>query len=302
MPGVLLHGAGHWVAGEKKMAKRLLTWQGIGMGLAAIGGITIGVTGGADEAMPGLVLLVPGGGLIVLSWLADIYGAAVGSRIEGEPEEAPPRIEAELGYAYVHDPQFAYSHLATFGVEGRAGRVRIGGTGLLGEGMWRLRGVAALRVIDELEVFVAAVDQEYRDDNFSVSTLEAGVDGRYDLARIGDTLDGSFVTGQLGFAAEQVRYDVPGMPRDWSSLFLGRFSYGIYLGDGAGEVEVYYDHRRDQLTGGLLLPSGANGFVGHLGATATGYRGRWGVTGGFDVGTAWVARLGVRFRFSETPR
>lgn len=301
VPGVLLHGSGHWVAGDKKTAKRLLTWQGIGMGLAALGGITIGVTGGAEEAMPGLVLLVPGGGLVVASWLADIYGAAVGSRIGGKAERDPPRVDVELGYAYAHDPQFAYSHLATMGATARLDRVRVGGTALYGEGLWRARGEAAFRVIDELGVMVAGSDQRYDDDRFASSTIEAALEGRYELARIAPSLDGSFVTGQVGFGAERIRYDVPGMPVDWTSLFLGRFSFGIHLGDGGArhaEVEAYYDHRRDQLTGGLLLPSGANGFVGHLGVIATGYRGRWGLTGGVDVGSAWVARLGLKVRFA----
>ena len=302
MPGVLLHGSGHWVAGEKRTAKRLLTWQGIGMALAAAGGVAIGVSGGADEVMPGLVLLLPGGGLVVLSWLADIYGTAGGARIGGRPA-APPRVEAEVGYAYVHDPQFAYSHLSTFGAGGRAGRFRAAGAGLFGEGMWRGGGEIGARVWGPLEVVAGATEHRFVDDGFAVTTMEVAVRARYELGRLDERFAGSFATGQLGFGLERTRYDVPGDPADWSSLFLGRFGYGIYLGDGGhrhAEVEVYYDHRRDQLTGGLLLPSGANGFVGHAGVTATAFQGRYGLTGGVDIGSAWVARLGVRFRFSET--
>jgi hypothetical protein len=276
------------------------------MGLAAVGGVAIGVSGGADEMMPGLVVLVPGGGLVVLSWLADLYGAATGARLDGRAAP-PPRIEAEVGYAYVDDPQFAYSHLATVAAEGRIDRVRLAGAGLWGEGMWRARGEAAVRVpdpwTDGLDVVVAGVEHRYQDDGFAVTTIEAAVEARYELGRLGDSLAGSYATGQLGFGFERVRYVVDGMPADWSSLFLGRFAYGMRIGSGwrRGEAELYYDHRRDQLTGGLLLPSGANGFVGHLGVTGTAYQGRWGLTAGVDVGSAWVARLGVRFQFSESP-
>jgi len=305
VPGILVHGAGHWVAGDRRTAKRLLRWQGLGLGLAAVGGIAIGVSGAADEMMPGVVLLMPGGGLFVLSWLADVYGTAGGARIGGRPVRAAPRVEAELGYAYVHDPQFAFSHLATVGGDARLDRFRLGGDGLFGEGMWRARGEAAARLWGPIDVLVAGQEHRYQDDGFAVTTVEAAVEGRYELGRIGDSLAGSYATGQLGFGVERVRYDTGAMAADWSSLFLGRFAYGIYLGDGGARhawVEAYYDHRRDQLTGGLLLPAGSNGFVGHTGVTATAFRGRWGLTGGFDVGTAWVARLGVRFRWSEAAR
>jgi hypothetical protein len=301
VPGVLLHGSGHWVAGDKKMAKRLLVLQGIGMGLAAVGGLTIGVTGGSDESMPGLFLLLPGGGLVVLSWLADIYGTAGGPRIHGKPDQGAYDMDVELGYAYVHDPQFAFSHLATLGASARIRRARTRFETMFGEGLWRGRVEGAVRVVDGVGLMLAAADHRYDADDFAATTLEIAAEGRYDLARIGAPLDGSFVTGQLGFAGERTRYDTPGMPVDWSTVFLGRFSFGVYLGDGGerhGWAEIYYDHRRDQLTGGLLLPSGANGFVGHLGVDATGYRGKWGVTGGIDVGSAWVAHLGLAYRFS----
>ena len=301
VPGVLLHGAGHWVAGDKKMGKRLLALQGIGMGLAALGGLSIGVSGGSEKTMPGIFLLMPGGGLVVLSWLADIYGTAGGARIHGKPDQGGYDMDVALGYAYVHDPQFAFSHLATMDAEARIRRSRTRFETMFGEGLWRGRFEGAVRVHDGVDVMVAAADHRYRDDGFAATTLELAAEGRYELARIGAPLAGSFVTGQLGFGGERTRYDVPGMPVDWSTLFLGRFSFGVHLGDGGerhAEAEIYYDHRRDQLTGGLLVPSGANGFVGHVGVDATGYRGKWGLTGGVDVGSSWVVHLGLKYRFA----
>lgn len=38
LPGLVLHGAGHWLAGDRATAWRLLAAQGTGLGLLAVGG------------------------------------------------------------------------------------------------------------------------------------------------------------------------------------------------------------------------------------------------------------------------
>src|SRR5688572_4496313 len=63
LPGVVVHGSGLWVAGDRRGARRLAIAEAIGLGLAALGGLPIGISGGAPETMPGLALVIPGGAL-----------------------------------------------------------------------------------------------------------------------------------------------------------------------------------------------------------------------------------------------
>ena len=81
------------------------------------------------------------------------------------------------------------------------------------------------------------------------------------------------------------------------------FDFGLYLCGGRrrrrprGEVEVFYDHRRDQ-SAGPDHPGSLNGFIGHVGIDAVGYR----VRGGQRRrrrGSAWVFQLGLRRRFER---
>jgi hypothetical protein len=310
VPGALVHGAGHWVAGERQTARRLLVWQALALGAALAGGLPIGISGGAKETMPGVALLVPGGGAFLVGWLADVYGVSGGARIGGRPERAPAPGELTVGWGYVHDAHFP-GHLATAAGEAWLARARITGAGWWGEGTWQARAGAGLRLFggtpgrprddgSRLDLVTGWSKERHRTAGFEVSTLELAAEGRYDLGRIGGTLAGSFASAALGLAGQRVRYHSPEEARDPTSLLIGRIGFGLYLGDGArrrAEAEVYYDHRRDGLVGGLLLPIGSNGFLGHVGAAAVAYRGDWGLAADLELGTAWVAGLGVRRRF-----
>lgn len=316
VPGVIVHGAGHWVAGDRPMAKRMLYVQLAAAAVAAIGGLPIAVTGASEESMPGLVLLVPAGGVLIAGWAADIYGAAGGARLGGRPEREPADVEVELGYRFVGDPQLPWANLATLGAEGRLDRARLGGSAWLGDEVWRIGGEAAARLIGgrsgrpaadgtRLELVVRAAEQRF-DPMVAVATYELAATGRLDLGRLGASLEGSYASLELGGAVEHTRYRVDGVDGVLSSRMLGRFAWGMYLGDGdgrgrRGEIELFYDHRRDQLAGGVVIPRSLNGFIGHVGIDAVGYQGPWGITAGVDVGSAWVLRLGLRRRFEVLP-
>jgi hypothetical protein len=74
------------------------------------------------------------------------------------------------------------------------------------------------------------------------------------------------------------------------------------LGDGVArslETELYYEHGRDTLAGGLTLRLPANGFIGYVGAVTTAWRGRYGASVRLDVGSAYVLALSARIRLPE---
>jgi hypothetical protein len=312
VPGVIVRGAGHWVAGERRTARRLLLIEGLGLGLVAAGGIPIGVSGGAGESMPGLALLLPGSALLFTSIAADVWGAAGGAAIAGQPL-TPDVLTLSLGYTFVADPRTPFANLATAAAEARLGRVMLGASGWFGDHTRRARATTGYRLLgpvpgqrghDALDLSVAVAHEARTAHGYAVTTAEAAMHGRLDLAHVGPSLRGSFVAFGLGLGTELIDYDAAGVT-DTSGLVTGHFGWGFVLGDGharALEAELYYEHRRDTLAGGVTLPTPGNGFVGYFGGTVTAWRERWGLTATVDAGSAWIVALAARVRLPEVSR
>jgi hypothetical protein len=313
VPGILVHGAGHWVAGDRKTAKRLLVLEGIGLGLAAAAGLPLGISGGAEETLPALPLLVPATGHLLTTVIADAWGAAGGARITGTP--APTQaLDAGAGYTFLGDPRVPFANLATADATAWFGPLRAGASGWLGHGTWQARASFGVRLygprvgvastdVTTIDVIVAGAEEHRRDEGLRIATLEGGATARIDLARIGPSLRGTFATLGAGVGVERIRF-MANAVADNSSLFTGRIGWGFVLGDGrarALETELYYDHRRDTLAGGLTIPVPSNGFVGYLGAVTTAWRGRYGLSARLDVGSAYVFTLSARTRLPELP-
>ncbi len=313
VPGVVVRGAGHYVAGDRRTAKRLLLIEGAGLVLAAAGGIPIGVSGAAGETMPGLALLLPGSALLFTSVAADFWGAAGGASLAGEPL-MPDALSLSAGYTAVLDPRLPFTNLATLGVDARRGRGLAAASTWYGDGAWRAALTGGVRLFGprpgerraDASSFdgVVTVAEERRDaGGYAITAGDVGVRGRLDLVRLAPSLRGSHVRGGIGLGAERIRYHATDVA-DLSGLITAHFAWGFTLGDGgprALEAELYYEHRRDTLAGGVTLPTPGNGFVGYFGATATAWRDRWGLTTTAEVGSAWVLSLAARMRITELP-
>ena len=319
IPGLVAHGSGHFVLGERRVARRLLIASGLGLGLAAAGGLPLVLTGASrhDTAVP-IAMLVGGVGVFALSWAADLYGATGAAGPRSPPEPAP--VELELGYGQVHDPRFAYRSFAITAASVGLGPFRLAPISWVAldddnqrlrlEGSYRFAGQGGTRATGDasrIEVVAAATHHRYPDDGFAVSTLEASLAGRLDMARVGDSLAGSFADLSLGIASELTNYYQPGAGADLGEMLLARFGYGVALGCPGGpvrgEASIYYDHRRDTFTGGISPGTGpGSGFVGLFGAEALVHLGsRWGARVRFEQGAARVFSLGILTRFGDSP-
>jgi hypothetical protein len=312
VPGVLVHGTGHRIGGDRRTANRLLRAELLAAGIAAVGGLSFGFTGASRRlALPAIPLILGGGGLLFLNWGTDIYGAAGLARVAGAPRLALPGLEARLRYLYVHDPQFAYRSFVNPGARLRRGawhadldaalaldddnqRVRVEGGrrfhGPLSEGTAR-DGSA-------LGVDAALTMHRYGSEGFVSLLGEAMARGRYDLARFAPSLTGAFAELWLGLGLEVVLYDGRAAdPNDW---MLGGFAFGMYLGAPEathGEVRVFYDHFRGDLSGGLAVPGGGNGYLGSLGVDGfVAWSARWGVSYWAEAGSAYLAGVGLIYR------
>lgn len=314
--GLLVPGAGHAVAGDWESGWALAKVRGLGLGVAGAGALWLAATGASRRAggIP-VAMMIAGSGLMIVPWWADIYGSAGGGRGTGIPRVDLPRAEIDAMYAHVRDPRFEFSHFAAFRADVGVASFRLrpllwvstdtgNQRGRL-EVAYRLRGPGAARPSGDgsaFEVRGAAGYHLYPEESFWVATAEVAVAGRYDMARVSPSLKGSFAELSLGLALERIDYDVAGASDDYTDLLVGGFAYGMYLGR-RGELAAFYEHRRDELTGGIS-PGRENGsgFLGHLGGRAFFYvTDRFGITAEYAAGAAHVAQIGLRVKLGAAP-
>ncbi|HEY5950268.1 MAG TPA: hypothetical protein VIV40_32465, partial [Kofleriaceae bacterium] len=204
VPGVLVHGIGAWTVGEKRPAKKLLTGEVIGLGVAGLSGLLVGGSGGNPYTMPGIPFVVAGGGLLMQSWFTDIWIAAGGSAIIDQPRAVAP-WSIELGTSWLHD---AYRERALMRGGGRIelGRVGVGALALVdaggdaevaqGDVRVRLLGAPATGelVEDGSRLGVRVGSRWHRDaaDRVTQWTQEIAIGGRLDLDRIDRAFSNSF--------------------------------------------------------------------------------------------------------------
>lgn len=316
MPGLLVHGAGHGVAGDPCTARKLLTLEAVGLGGALTGGTVIVLTGASRKLITAAVATTGVGmGLFLLSAAADLYGAAGGASVAAEPLRNPPSIEAELGYRFIRDPLFAYRNFSALTVTGRAGPLRLEPSlwNALDDDNARLRFVGAWRVMGPrpepatrardgsyVDLEGAYTGHRYGTESFTTRTVEASIRGRYDLARLSPTLGGSFAEMSLGWGLATTQYAFAGAKSDSTDMLLLGLAYGVYLGapgKGDGELKAFYDHRRDGYAGGLPVPGVGGGVIGHVGLRGAYYFDEsWGVGVEAIAGSAWITGIGLRYR------
>jgi hypothetical protein len=314
-PGFLLHGSGAFVAGDRPAARRLLLLEAAGISAILSAGAVVASTGTSRRLIGTFTpIIVLGGGMFFLSWIADIYAATTGGRdVHAAPFVSP--VEWELGYRYVHDPQFDYRNFSYARADFRVSRFRASPSAwvALDDNNQRLALELAGRALGNrtsrpsadgsyLDGVSALTYANYRTESFAVWTGELRLDGRLDLAHMGQSLRGAFVEGHIGAGLELYDFEAPGarVADDASGLLLARFGFGVYYGDSrarTGEAFVYYDHRHDDYAAGLGVTGIGGGILGHLGATAHYFvTRRWALSLLFEVGSAYVAGAGLRYR------
>lgn len=278
VPGVLVHGAGHWVLCDPKTARKLLVLEGAGAGslLVSLGGLA--ASGASRYVVAPLAVGALGGlGLFTTTWLADIYGVVAPDGGFGAREPTTPKLTLQSGLRAVYDPLFQTRWLLSQSFALDAGHFWISPRlDAAPDGVHRRYALLVGRrvlgaTLDSqrparwsVDVKLGVRDFRESEEGFGTSSAEVAFAGRMDLGELGRTLEGAFGFAEFGYSREWHRFDgAPGY--DWESL-LGRWGFGVYLGHGPvrGEASLAYDHRRDTVAGGLHLPGIAAGYAGFL--------------------------------------
>lgn len=271
LTGFVLPGSGHFAAGDRKTGRRLLLLGAAGAGLAAAGAATVLYTNGNRHVSQfGIPLLVSGVGVLGASWLADIYGAATGGVTRGE--RAPARASVTAGYGHVSDPQFSYAHFAVAEARFELGRLSVLPS------LWaaadadnqRARLMARYALWrnsrdSHFSIEVGGTNHRFGTERFTTRVFESALTSRFNLGLFGPRLSGAFALVSAGFGYQTIDFDIEDTPSTGSTLLIGRVGFGARVPAG-GEIQFYYDHRRDDFAGGLS-PSRrrGSGFAGHIG-------------------------------------
>jgi hypothetical protein len=317
VPGVLIHGSGTFLQGRTQTTNRLLLMEGTGVGLTLLGGVALITTGASRRVVgPAALTAMTGVNLFALSLLSSLYASAAPREGLGVPRRELALLESSLGYLYVYDPQFAFHHFATLGVDARIGPWHLGADSAVaprqGNSRWKLlggyrflgpRGPHQPPASDGsyLELELGLGDHYYGDDEFTSRVLELGLGARLDSQRYLPDVRGAFFQLGAGFAKQWLLFDLPGedVSND-TSLLLAHFGFGMYLGDAAtrgGELELYYDHRHDGFAAGLKINGLGSGVAGHFGLRGSyTISPEWAVSAMTEIGSAWVLGTSVTWR------
>ncbi len=318
LPGLVVHGTGLWVRGDRAGARNLLKLEGLALSMAIVSGGVIGVSGASRRLTSQTIpVLVSSAGLFLQSWLADIYGTAGGGRRKAAPSLTTSPLSLEVGGFYVRDLLFDYGPFSRAKLSWNGGRfgfsteaaVSLGGNNqrLIANGRYRFWGQGSRRPSEDgsrLELASSGRFNRHGREQFSSVGGEVALSGRFDGARLGDSLKGSFGDLRVGFGLEATRYATGERATDLSDAILVRYGFGMYLGGpgraARGEVSVYYDHRRDEYAGGISPGDQAGGFLGYFGVGLDLDIGdRYGIVTNLEVGSAFVFGVSLKARIGE---
>jgi hypothetical protein len=291
--------------------------EGTGLGLLLVGGAPIALTGASRRLIgPLYTVSLAGAGLFSLSAMANIYSTVSPAFTPGVAAPHLPPLELDFGYQHVSDPVFDYRHFLALGATARLASVRLEGTARLSpdDGNARIRLGGAYRVLGEpeharggtdgtaVDVEAGGVYHRFPTEGFTLAGVELGLRGRYAMARLSPSLEGSFSEVSVGLAFQGYSFFGPTSEDALHQQLLFTFGYGVYLGRAGpllGEALLYYDHRKDDYAGGLKAGAGVPGHFGLRGRVLLSER--WGVSADVQAGSAYVARLSAVYTIGGKP-
>lgn len=305
VPGLLLHGSGHFVLGERQTAYRLLAMEGAGL-LGIVGGIGLLAAVGGSEKLAAIYvpLAVGGAGLFGLSFLADVAGAAHGRRPWPVPS-VRSGLRVRAGYVGLFASKHSFGHLGELGVEWQTRRLVLEGAAMVHpQGDFSAyRGLAGWRLwlspdnpVTRATLFAELGRQGFHREGFSITTFRAFGELRWNLGGLLATMENAWVLGRLGWGFDSFDFAGTSADDDGLPFLVADVGFGLMASERV-EVELAYRHRKGDLPGGMALSDGMAGFAGMLelrGRVTLGAR--WALVPGVRLGTGVMPWLSLESR------
>ena len=302
VPGLLLHGSGHFALGERRSAYGLLAMEGAGL-VGLIGGIGLLAAAGGSEKLAALYvpMAVSGLGLFAVSFLADVVGVVHGRGPWPEPI-VPAGITIRAGYVGLFGSKHSFQNLGELGVAWQSERLVLQGRATLqpqGDyseyrclAGWRLWAPAD-DPVTRLSIVGDLARQGFYSEGFAITTFRAFGELRWNLGSLVPTMQNAWLLGRLGWGFEAFDFTGTSADDDGLPFMVAELGLGLMASDRV-EVELAYRQRKGELPGGMPLSNGLAGFAGMVelrGRVAVG-RG-WALVTGAKLGTGVMPWLAV---------
>ena len=276
-PGTVLHGSGHFVAGDTDAALMLLKYEGLSILTLAAGGVPFAISGASDKTnWITIPVLAAGLGGFLYTMSLNWYGAANGGRLAKPRTGRDPEIN--LGYANYSNAELAIEHVVNANATFYHGQFQFTPQVAMSPGAsyqnyfleskWQLLGSEGFWPLEKNDTSYVnlgtSVDyQRFSDFGASISAAELFFDFRYQLDRLHHTFSGSYAETEFGYSTIFYGFDSTGnLFEDHNHSLVIRFVFGFVFEVGKSEFDwsMFYDHKRYTLVGGI--PGGVAGYFG----------------------------------------
>ena len=305
VPGVFIHGAGHFTLGERQSAYRLLAMEGVGLA-GVIGGIgTLAAVGGSEKfAFVYVPMTVTGLGLFTISFLADVIGAAHGTAPWAEPTILSG-MTVRTGYVGLFGSKHSFRHLGELSAEWRTDQLVLDGRATLhpqgdfaGYGIlagWKL-WAPANEPVTRLGFYSELAHQDFRQEGFAMTTFRAFAQLRWNLGDLVATMQNAWILGRMGWGFDAFHFDGTSEDDDGLPFLVSDIGIGL-MATSWVELELSYRHRKGELPGGMSLSDGLSGFAGMLELRSRVELGKgWALAPGARLGTGVMPWLHLESR------
>jgi hypothetical protein len=269
--GTLVHGVGHFYAGDSRTGRILLIAEGVGLGMIVSGLLLENLSNSEGSWSPLYEPLVPiGGGLFATTWLLDVIGTFIGSgqvatETETETESAENGLGFGLNYTTYSLSFIDLSHSSTFQVRGELPPFYFYPEATLGLGYryyefdveGGLKFSLGRRELSFVSLEVEAGRQFFSELGYSLWALSASLGISVDLGDIFPHLDNLNFYGEVGAGTQIYHFDFNTEVSPSGTSFLI-----VETGFGARPIpplllEFGYIERPDRLIGKLSQTVGS---------------------------------------------
>ncbi len=328
IPGIVIHGAGHFVAGDRVSASRLLAMEGIGLaGLGASLAVLVAV-GGSSKPAPLYVPLAVGSiGLLGTSFLADVAGTLNSGRGVWPEPFLLYGFRLRTGYGGLFGSNHRFTHLAQLGAGWHGHRWSLGGDvhvnpggayssygGQAGCVVWSPgignseRSATSpggsfggnLAVVDPVTRLTLFIDTRYQDftkDGFSALAVSGFGELRWNMVNMVPSMGNAWLLGRLGWGMDLLFFDAPvrgddGLPFLVADVGMGARFFRLL------SAEIAWRQRKGELPGGLVTSEGMSGFMGMIELLGRLVLARnWALLPGVRVGNGVFTWLSAEYSF-----
>ena len=319
LPGILVHGLGHMVAGRWETGLGLFLTELYGVSLITMGAMGSATTGASRDLIWFFASsILVGLHLLASTYVADIYGLAVPLKHQRTGMAHTPRLQLEGGYGYIMDPSFSYRHLGLVKADWYWKGLRVSPNMMIALNddnqrlelnvAWRFLGPRphkqdSVKDSSMLEIEWISSFHRFGTEGFASIATGLALRSRLEMHHLDTALKGSFVYLRLGYAFQWSDLQLENLDADLNSLLLVSFGFGfripgLYPGS---EFKFTYQHRNDDFTAGMKLESIVNGTaIGHPGIDALlFFQSSWGIRLTFQLASGYLARAYFVYRFGE---